>query len=173
MADGTVLTKLPACGLFNLRVRTRTPALARVFGLALPETPCTYAAGNDVAAYWLGPGEWLLAMDAGGNADFEGSLRSELGHAGAVVDVSAGYVRYNLGGPMAAELLMKACPYDFDGLSFGPGRCVQTVFARTTALVACREDSSFDLAIRRSYAGYFERWTADASTDAASAYGQQ
>lgn len=173
MADGMVLTKLPACGLFNLRVRTRTSALAHVVDLALPETPCTYAAGNDVAAYWLGPGEWLLAMDAGGNADFEGRLRNALGDTGAVVDVSAGYVRYNLGGPQAAELLMKACPYDFDGPSFGPGRCVQTVFARTTALVACREDSSFDLAIRRSYAGYFERWTADASTDAASAFGQQ
>ncbi len=173
MADGMVLTKLPACGLFNLRVRTRTPALARVIGLALPETPCTCAAGNDVAAYWLGPGEWLLAMDVGAVAGFEGRLLGALGGTGAVVDVSAGYVRYNLGGPMAAELLMKACPYDFDGPSFGPGRCVQTVFARTTALVAGREDSSFDLAIRRSYAGYFERWTADASTDAASAFGQQ
>ena len=82
--------------------------------------------------------------------------------AGAVVDVSAGYVRYNLHGPAAAELLMKACPYDFDRRNFGPGRCVQTVFAKTTAMVAAGEDASFDLAIRRSYADYFERWTADA-----------
>ena len=63
---------------------------------------------------------------------------------------------------------MKASPYDFDGREFGPGRCVQTVFAKTTALIACRENSSFDLTIRRSYAGYFERWTADAS-----GFGQQ
>lgn len=163
MADSMVLTKLPACGLFSLRVPNRTPAVAGVVGLALPEVPCTYAARDDVAAYWLGPGEWLLAKSAGSNAEFEARLRSALGGSGAVVDVSAGYARYSFGGPKAAELLMKACPYDFGGPSFGPGRCVQTVFAKITALVAGREDSSFDLAIRRSYTAYFERWTADAS----------
>lgn len=166
MADGAVLAKLPACGLFNLRLRTSAtaaPAVAHVMGLALPQTPCTFAAHADRAAYWLGPNEWLVTVAAGAGGELEGRLRSALDGAGAVVDVSSGYIRYNLGGPAAGEVLMKASPYDFDEREFGPGRCVQTVFAKTTALIACRENSSFDLTIRRSYAGYFERWTADAS----------
>lgn len=170
MAEGVALAKLPVRGLLNLRLPTgapATPAVAQVVGLALPETPCTWAAGADVAAYWLAPGEWLVAVNAGAEAELESRLRRALDGTGAVVDVSAGYVRYNLRGSAAAELLMKACPYDFDRRTFGPGRCVQTVFAKATALIAGGEDASFDLAIRRSYADYFERWTADA----ASAYG--
>ena len=166
MADGTVLAKLPPCGLLNLRLptdATAAPAVAHVIDLALPRVPCTFAVRADLAAYWLGPDEWLVTVTAGANDELEGRLRVALGGAGAVVDVSSGYIRYNLHGPAAAETLMKASPYDFDGREFGPGRCVQTVFAKITALVACRESSSFDLTIRRSYAGYFERWTADAS----------
>lgn len=166
MADGAVLAKLPACGLFNLRLRTSAtaaPAVAHVMGLALPQTPCTYTTRADLAVYWLGPDEWLVTVAAGAQAQLEGRLRSALDGVGAVVDVSSGYIRYNLYGPAAVEVLMKASPYDFDEREFGPGRCVQTAFAKTTALIACRENSSFDLTIRRSYAGYFERWTADAS----------
>lgn len=165
MADGAVLARMPACGMLNLRLpidTTAMPGVARVLGIALPETPCTYAAATEAAAYWLAPGEWLLAVAAGAEDELEDRLRSALDGAGAVVDVSAGYVRFNLRGPTVAELLMKACPYDFDPRMFGPGRCVQTVFAKTTALVAAGEDGSFDLAVRRSYADYVERWTADA-----------
>ena len=164
MAEGVVLARLPACGLLNLRLSTgatAAPGLAQVIGLALPELPCTYASVADVAAYWLAPDEWLVAVAADAKDETEERLRA-LDGAGAVVDVSAGYVRYNLRGPTAAELLMKASPYDFDRRTFGPGRCVQTVFAKTTALVARCTDASFDLAIRRSYVDYFERWTADA-----------
>ena len=165
MAEGVVLAKLPACGLVNVRLSTDAapPAVVRAIGLPLPETPCTYTARAGVAAYWVAPGEWLVAVIAGAEVELEDRLRSALGGAGAVVDVSAGYERYNLRGRVAAELLMKASPYDFDRRTFGPGRCVQTVFAKTTALVACGEDASFDLAIRRSYADYFERWTSDAT----------
>lgn len=168
MPDGVVLMKLPACGLLNLRLptgATETTGVGQVIGLALPETPCTYAAGAGVVVYWLAPGEWLVAVNAGTEDELEARLRRALDGAGAVVDVSAGYVRYKLRGPAAAELLMKACPYDFDRRTFGPGRCVQTAFAKTTALVAGGEDESFDLAIRRSYADYFERWTADAVSE--------
>ena len=165
MADAVVLAKLPDRGLLNLRLPTgapATPSLAQAAGLALPETPCSYTAGTNAAAYWLAPGEWLVAVTAGVENELEDRLRDALDGAGAVVDVSAGYLRYNLRGPAAALLLMKASPYDFDRRTFGPGRCVQTVFAKTTALVARGEDESFDLAIRRSYTDYFERWTTDA-----------
>lgn len=165
MADGTALARLPACGLLNLRLPVAAPAapaVARAMGLALPQTPCTYSARAGLAAHWLGPDEWLVTVAAGAEDELEGRLRSALEGGGAVVDVSSGYIRYNLCGPAAADVLMKASPYDFDRRQFGPGRCVQTVFAKTAALVACRENSSFDLTIRRSYAGYFERWTADA-----------
>lgn len=167
MVDRVVLARLPACGLLNLRRPTGATGLASLIGLALPDVPCTYTLGPELRVFWLGPGEWLVAVTAGAAEELEDRLRSALDGSGAVVDVSAGYVRYNLHGPGAAELLMAACPYDFDRRTFGAGRCVQTVFAKTTALVAGCEDASFDILIRRSYADYFERWTADAASTCA------
>lgn len=166
MPEGVVLAKLPACGLVNVRLSTGAapPAVVRAIGLTLPETPCSYTAAADVAAYWLAPGEWLVAVNAGAEEQLEDRVRSALGGVGAVVDVSAGYARYDLRGPAGVDLLMKASPYDFDRRTFGPGRCVQTVFAKITALVAGGEDASFELVIRRSYADYFERWTTDAAS---------
>ena len=56
--------------------------------------------GADVAAYWLAPNEWLVAVAAGAEGELENRLRSAL-HGGAVVDVSAATaynVRYSLPG---------------------------------------------------------------------------
>ena len=159
MAKDDVLEVLPPCGLLDLR------GPADAIGLAVPVAPCTYAVLGERTAYWLGPDEWLLRVPAGDEGEVERGLREALAGRGAVVDVSGGYRGYALDGPFAQDVLMKASPYDFDPRAFASGRCVQTVFAKTTALVASREDGSFELLVRRSYADYFERWVEDAMAE--------
>ena len=156
MADGGVFQRLAPCGLLNLR------GPARAAGLELPVAPCTYAMLEDLTAYWLGPDEWLLRTPMGDEEELGRHLREALDGRGAVVDVSGGYHRYSLSGPLALEVLMLASPYDFDPRRFKPGRCVQTVYAKTNALIAGLEEGAFELLVRRSYADYVERWTTDA-----------
>ena len=162
MAESAVLHRLPTCGLLNLR--GADVDCSRVVGVALPRAPCTFTVHGDAAAYWLGPDEWLLAVPGGARVELEGILTGVTG-VGAVVDVSSGYVRYDLSGPRAVQVLMKASPYDFDQRVFALGRCAQTVFAKTTALIARRGSESFRLLVRRSYADYVEQWIADAASE--------
>lgn len=44
-------------------------------------------------------------------------------------------------------------------------RCVQTNFAKATALVSSNADGSFDLTIRRSFADYIAQWLLDAGQE--------
>jgi len=117
--------------------------------------------------YWLGPDEWLVtsATDA---IDLESSLRLKIrGHI-AVVDVSGGQTLVNLRGHGVPVLLKKASGYDFSSWSGalpGAGRCVQTTFAKATAIVANRADGSFDLIIRRSFSDYIAQWLLDAGQE--------
>lgn len=137
-------------------------AAQAAIGVDLPAAPCTFAATERAAAYWLGPGEWLIAVAAGAEAGIERALRDGAGGGIAVADVSGGYLRFDLAGPQARRILMRSGPCDFHPRAFAPGRCVQTAFAKATALIACRGPEAFELLVRRSYADYVRRWLADA-----------
>ena len=168
MREGVLLREAPVRGLLDVRGPVGAglqDAAASELGLDLPLTPCRYARAGERAIYWLGPDEWLLAVRAGTEADVEDRLRKAITGQHSVVDVSGGHLFYNLSGPAAGCVLMKASPYDFDDRDFGPGRCVQTVFAKTTALIAGNDDHSFDVVIRRSYVDYLMRWLEDAAAE--------
>ena len=138
-----------------------------VLGVALPTVPGTYHYSGDTVVYWLGPNEWGItsATDALG---LEASLRLEIeGHI-AIVDVSGGQTLVNLRGYGVPTILKKASGYDFGIWTGGPpgaGRCVQTTFAKATAIVANRTNGSFDLIIRRSFSDYVAQWLLDAGQE--------
>ena len=127
-----------------------------VAGVAPPTRPGRWAGGGGTAIYWLGPDEWLLITAA--SDDTEARFREALGGHFSVVDVSGGQTLLKLRGEGLDVLLQKAGGYDFHPDHFGPGRCVSTVFAKATALVARCRDGSVDLVIRRSFADYLARW---------------
>jgi sarcosine oxidase subunit gamma len=125
----------------------------------------------------LGPGEWLLRLagvPAGASEEpVEGSdvpslasqLRKSLGERCSLVDTSDGYTCLNLAGEGVGLLLQKSSGYDFHPANFGPGRCVQTTFAKSSALVSLADNGSCDLIIRRSFADYLASWLLDAGRD--------
>ena len=168
MPEGVLLRRAPVRGLLDVRGPAGVglqDAATSEFGLDLPLTPCRYRRAGERAIYWLGPDEWLVAVSAGTEADVEDRLRKVISGQLSVVDVSGGHLFYTLSGSAAGRVLMKASPYDFDDREFGPGRCVQTVFAKTTALIAGNDDLSFDLVVRRSYDDYLMRWLEDAAAE--------
>ena len=164
--EGAVLRTGERCGFLNLRgdpaSREFLAGAVSALDIDLPPTPGSYQRGDERTAYWLAPDEWLLALVDGEQAAMESRLREHLRGHFSVVDVSGGHVRFALVGAGARTVLQKACPYDFHPRAFAPGRCVQTVFAKATALIAAESDAAFDLIVRASYADYVRQWIAAA-----------
>lgn len=150
----------------NADDRAFTEGVERVLSLALPTAPCTFVADAATAAYWLGPGEWLLLIDSHTQtAALESRLREAVRTHFSAVDVSGGQTLINLSGPAVAAVMKKSCVYDFSAANFPAGRCVQTVFAKAGALVAKTADGSLDVIIRRSFADYLAEWLLDAGQE--------
>jgi sarcosine oxidase subunit gamma len=167
--NGLLIREAPLATHLNLRGNPEDAGFPRaiesVLGLPLPIQACTSSRKGDMALFWLGPDEWLLLAQGSDAGDLEAALREGLpGHV-AIVDVSGGQTLVNLGGTGVATVLKKSSPYDFHPSNFGAGRCVQTTFAKATALVASCEDGSVDLVIRRSFADYLARWLLDAGAE--------
>ena len=150
----------------NADDRAFTEGVERVLNFALPTAPCTFVADAATAAYWLGPGEWLLLIESHTQtAALESELRETVQAHFSAVDVSGGQTLINLSGPAVAEVMKKSCVYDFSAANFPAGRCVQTVFAKAGALVAKTADGSLDVIIRRSFADYLAEWLLDAGRE--------
>ena len=168
-APGVEFRDLGSRGCLNLRGDAEDTgfrdAVATTVGVDLPIKPCSWRHAGDARAYWLGPDEWLLTVPEGEQSKLEQRLRDAVPGRLSVADVSGGLVHVNLSGEDAGRVLQKSSPYDFHPRNFPPGRCVQTVFAKASALVAANADGSFDLVIRRSYADYLARWIAEAAAE--------
>ncbi len=134
-------------------------------GVKLPTEACTWESNEGTSIYWLGPDEWLLITDGGMEIELEQRLRETLtGHI-SVVDVSGGQTLITITGDSTELLLRKSGGYDFHSDHFKVGKCIQTNFAKATALVVKRSESSIDLVIRRSFADYLARWLLDAASE--------
>ena len=141
-------------------------AVGEAFGTALPIAPNTVATGPKGIAYWLGPDEWLLVTAAADEAAIATALRKALaGTHAAVTEVSGGQVVLELRGGDVRALLAKECPFDLYDPEFGPGRCAQTRLAKAAVLLRPLEGGAMELIVRRSFAGYLQRWLADAAAE--------
>lgn len=181
--------ELPQRIAFNLRGRADDSGFARAvqatFGLALPAANTFLAddagvpampAANTFGAHdarvlaWLGPDEFLLI---GGAADrdprgMENGFRDCIGGAAAAITaVGAGFVRLEIGGAGARDLLAAGWALDLHPRAFGPGRCAQSHLAKAPVLLLQRDAAPvFEVVVRRSFAGYLRSWLAvSAGTD--------
>ena len=136
-----------------------------VLGVRAPAQPCTWHQAGDTAVYWLGPDEWMVTVPPGTETVLERGLRDRLEGRFSIVDTTGNQVWMHLAGPSVRQVLGKSSPYDFHPRNFTPGRCVQTAFAKASALVAAHADGSVDLAVRRSFADYLHRWIVDAAEE--------
>ena len=76
-----------------------------------------------------------------------------------MVDVSSGFTLFTLEGRRARDLVAAGCSIDVHPRAFGPGRCAQTLYARTGVSVLQRDETPrFEMMVRRSYAAWLWRW---------------
>ena len=151
----------------QLNVRCAGAAAERVgsaLGLLLPTQPNTVSTTGQRSALWLGPDEWLIVDD--GPPASESDVRAAFAPEwGAVVDVSAHRVLFQIQGPTARDLLAHGCPLDLHPRVFGPDQCAQTLLARSAVILWQTDPApTYRILVRASYAGHIARWLADAAS---------
>lgn len=173
-AGGAAVRLAPAAArsLVNLRGRLQdahlVAAVWKVLGVALPESPNRWNAGERVTVLWLGPDEWLLMAPDGEAEGIEAGLREAVGDDPwlSVVDVSHNYTGLTLSGPASRQVLAKGCPLDLHDRSFGPGACAQTLLAHSRVLLRAFGDAGrIEIWVRNSFARYTASWLVDAMAE--------
>jgi heterotetrameric sarcosine oxidase gamma subunit len=139
----------------------RTPLLAqaqRCFGVDLPLVPNATARGEAWTALWLGPKSWLLVARAASHevpqsAAFTAQRDSLNAVGGALFDLSASRVAFEIGGRHAASILAKSCPLDFHIRAFPARHCAQSLIGHVNALIFRPEATpAFTVMVARSFA---------------------
>jgi len=193
------LAEVPFLTMVNLRVDPAGPAAVRVasvLGSGLPIEPNTVATAAEYAVLWLAPDEWLVVgADPGvaGASALVAALRAALhGERGSAVDVSANRTTVDVSGPRARDVLENGCPLDLHPRVFRPGRCAQTLLARTHVLLwqtgpeptiagptgagstgagstgaagSSGAGPTYRLLVRGSFAAYLAAWLSDAARE--------
>ncbi len=145
----------------NLSARAR---VRETLGVELPLSPNTVSDGAGHAALWLAPDEWLLVGPTGSEGEIVGSLQGALApYHHSVLDITANRTTLELVGSRAREVLATGCGLDLHPRVFGPGRCAQTLYAKTQLVVWQIDDvPTFRLLVRPSFAPYLAEFLCDA-----------
>ena len=150
--------------MVRLRVRPQL-ADAACKALQLPGQALQFS-GEDPAACWLGPDQWLLTSDTRPAEELVAHIDRTLSNLlHAATDMSSNNVCFALKGPAARTILAMGCGIDMHESAFMAGQCVRTQFANVQLLIVAVEDHVFDLYLDRSHARYLGDWIADAGED--------
>ena len=160
---GFNLRQVDGRSIIHLRVR---PDEADTASEALRLAPALRWQGEDPAAVWVGPDQWLITSDTRPTenlqAHINGALSSRL-HA--ATDMSSAYVCFELTGPASRTVLAMGCGIDLHLQSLKPGHCARTLFAGVPVIMVAKGDNDFDLYLDRNLSGYFQKWLAVAGED--------
>lgn len=131
------------------------PAIAWVQGVGaadLPDQPNTLRREGGMLALWWAPGQWLVL------GEDEAALVGRYQAVGLwACGVGDGFVRLDIGGPHAAELLAHGCPLDLRPQAFGPDRSARSLLARLPVTL-WREGEGFSVLAEATHAEALWRW---------------
>jgi heterotetrameric sarcosine oxidase gamma subunit len=118
----------------------------------LPDTPNTLRREGETLALWWAPGQWLVL-----GAD-EAALVARYQAAGLwACGVGDGYVRLDVGGPQAADLLAHGCPLDLRPAVFGAAWSARSLLGRLPVTL-WREGDGFAVLVESTQAEALWRW---------------
>ena len=130
-------------------------ACAQALNVDLPRRLGAAQVGDERAAIWLGPDEWLLIVEGVDpevmTAELEMALQ-KIPHS--LVDVSHRQVGLDVHGAFAARALSAGCPLDLRARAFPIGMATRTIFDKAEIVLWRRAESAFRVEIWRSFAPY-------------------
>lgn len=162
---GLSLTVLPPASRLSLRAPAGSVAdLSAALGMDLPRSSKTSASdGKGRFALWLGPDEWLVVDEAGG--DLVAACRAVQALHSAV-DISHRNVGLLVSGQGAANAVNAGCPQDLSLEAFPVGACSRTVLGKIEMVLYRPSEDSFRIECWRSFADYAHAFLAEAIADA-------
>ncbi len=170
--SGITLSELPILEHFNLRLQPDDPVLLdqvlRSLGISIIQQPNSFIIHDNVLCAWLGPDEWLLIVPLDRADRLEDEMTSILANRFAtLVKLGSGQTVFRVKGHKAAKFLSRGIAIDLEDPGFAAGSCAQTVIAHVNVLVLnhSRDEPTFDLVVRRSYADHLWRWLSDVSQE--------
>ena len=151
------------------RISLRAPeasvaALSKALGVKLPQAPKTSASAKGRTALWLGPDEWLVIDEAGGDPLADAASVKALHSA---VGISHRNVAFAVTGAGAEATLNAGCPQDLSLAAFPVGACSRTVFGKIEIVLFRTAADAFRVECWRSFSDYAFTYLADAARDAA------
>ena len=163
-AAGARLAVLPPAGRVSLRApEDSINSVSRALGLTLPRAPKTSAAKGGRTALWLGPDEWLVLDEAGGDLVADCGKAKTLHSA---VDVSHRNVAIAVSGAAAEAVLNAGCPQDLSLDAFPVGAATRTVLGKAEIVLYRTAEDSFRVECWRSFSDYVFTFLSDAARDA-------
>ncbi len=163
---GLTIALVPQPAQINLRGQAKvlaTPVAETCAVLSLAHLVNAATTNGTWCSLGLGPDEWLLVGPPGVASRTAADLAAKLAdHHVSVVDVTANRVALDIAGPIAPALFASLTSLDMATL--GPGRCAQTMLAKTQVILQSGPNpQSVRVFVRSSFA----RYLADVIIDAA------
>lgn len=152
----STVTEAGLIGMIALRGDLAAPGFAAAVmeaaGCAVPAQR-RLVEGGAWSACWMSPDELLLVGPYAAAPDVAAKLTAALeGQHALAVDVSDARASFTVGGPKAAEVLMKLAPVDFAALAEGEVR--RTRLAQIAAALWKSEPDAYRVVCFRSVAAY-------------------
>lgn len=164
-ASAVKVAVLPPAERLSLRApEASLAALSKALGVKLPQAPKTSASAKGRTALWLGPDEWLVIDEAGGDPLADAAKVKELHSA---VGVSHRNVAFSVSGPGAEATINAGCPQDLSLAVFPVGACSRTVLGKIEIVLLRTAEDAFRVECWRSFSDYAFTFLSEAARDAA------
>jgi heterotetrameric sarcosine oxidase gamma subunit len=165
---GVIVSERLGLGLAAVEPRKgRAPELiARVeahYGLSLPRGLRRAAAGA-IAFLGVGPNRWL-AISESGAATFTDDLEAALDGVASVIAQTDGLAVLRIAAPRARTAFAKGLSIDLDPGAFAVGDVASSILAHITVTIWRTDETSYDIAVPRSFAGDFWHWLAESAAE--------
>ena len=158
------LTPAPAATRVALRApQASLAALSSALDVTVPNAPKTSGRAGGRSVLWIGPDEWLVIDENGG--DLMGALAGA-GVLHSATDVSHRNVGIIVSGPGAELTLAAGCPQDLSLAAFPVGACSRTLFGKAEIIIFRTEDDTFRVECWRSFADFVFGLLAEGAEDA-------
>lgn len=128
-----------------------TTAAEKLFGIALAE-PGSWMAGDPYNLIWTGPDQWFVEAPFASHEDIARLVKAGLGDTASVTEQTDGWVRFDVEGAKAVDLLERLCPVPARRMK--TGAATRTILEHMGCFVVCRTQARlFSVIAPRSFAG--------------------
>jgi sarcosine oxidase subunit gamma len=125
-------------------------AAKKLFGADLP-APGHWAEGPTYGVIWTGLEQWFVEAPFATHEDIVRIVKEPLGDTASVTEQTDGWVRFDLAGGTAVDMLERLCPVPARRMK--KADATRSIIEHMGCFVICRDTTHFSVIAPRSFAG--------------------